>query len=398
MELQSLPAARVSSLPGLLCFCLVLSSPTGATHAFDNAQYYLDLLYEGRPSTSYKSYSETSQSYGQYIANVPAGGYVGHLYAAEPQNACSSVAPPPSMAISTATSFLLVNGLGDCTQMDVVTNARNAGYDLVIVYKNNRLDDDLRGLSQEAIDFEFPVVSTGHDYGHYLKRTALSYTANDPITIRVRLAANQTWIILIIITVVSFLPSTALILSVVVCIAWLRVRYRRVQTSREHRREISNQQQWQQAALRHLRQRAWQQEVMVALLQRLSELGPYEGCNQQPLGTEETKRLRKQVYTSGDKGGDSCVVCVENFLVGDWVKVLPCGHNFHAECIDEWLSRHSSLCPHCKADVAQGLASRARDVARQQQPGAACEDEDQQRLLSADCQREPQHSYGSVYV
>lgn len=46
----------------------------------------------------------------------------------------------------------------------------------------------------------------------------------------------------------------------------------------------------------------------------------------------------------------SCAVCLEDFNAKEKIKILPCHHGFHGECIDEWLER-SDLCPICKASV-----------------------------------------------
>jgi hypothetical protein len=52
---------------------------------------------------------------------------------------------------------------------------------------------------------------------------------------------------------------------------------------------------------------------------------------------------------------DVCVICLEHFMDGDRLRVLPCDHSFHVGCIDRWLSgSHSheacftSGCPTCK--------------------------------------------------
>jgi hypothetical protein len=47
----------------------------------------------------------------------------------------------------------------------------------------------------------------------------------------------------------------------------------------------------------------------------------------------------------------SCVVCLEDFSEGDNVCSLPCGHVYHAPCIDRWLVEHDA-CPCCRAPVA----------------------------------------------
>jgi len=41
----------------------------------------------------------------------------------------------------------------------------------------------------------------------------------------------------------------------------------------------------------------------------------------------------------------TCSICLEYFNVGERARRLPCSHVFHAHCIDEWLTRSSSICP-----------------------------------------------------
>ncbi|CAL0334982.1 unnamed protein product [Lupinus luteus] len=46
-----------------------------------------------------------------------------------------------------------------------------------------------------------------------------------------------------------------------------------------------------------------------------------------------------------------CVICLSVFEDGEMGKFLPkCGHGFHVECIDMWLSSHSN-CPICRAPI-----------------------------------------------
>ncbi len=52
---------------------------------------------------------------------------------------------------------------------------------------------------------------------------------------------------------------------------------------------------------------------------------------------------------------DVCVICLEHFVDGDRLRVLPCDHSFHVGCIDRWLSGshsfedcYTSGCPTCK--------------------------------------------------
>ncbi|CAI7579967.1 unnamed protein product [Penicillium glandicola] len=52
-----------------------------------------------------------------------------------------------------------------------------------------------------------------------------------------------------------------------------------------------------------------------------------------------------------------CVVCLEEYIDGQSrVMSLPCGHEFHVECITPWLTTRRRTCPICKGDVVRSLA------------------------------------------
>lgn len=43
--------------------------------------------------------------------------------------------------------------------------------------------------------------------------------------------------------------------------------------------------------------------------------------------------------------GLACSVCTDDFIKGQDIRVLPCRHKFHPECIDPWLLNVSGTCP-----------------------------------------------------
>ncbi|KAI2639420.1 hypothetical protein GGS21DRAFT_431087 [Xylaria nigripes] len=52
-----------------------------------------------------------------------------------------------------------------------------------------------------------------------------------------------------------------------------------------------------------------------------------------------------------------CVVCLEEYVDGvSQVMSLPCGHEFHVDCITPWLTTRRRTCPICKGDVVRSLA------------------------------------------
>lgn len=51
---------------------------------------------------------------------------------------------------------------------------------------------------------------------------------------------------------------------------------------------------------------------------------------------------------------EQCAVCISAVREGDRMRRLPpCGHAFHAPCVDAWLHAHAT-CPMCRAVVVAG--------------------------------------------
>ncbi|PNY29558.1 Protein goliath [Tolypocladium capitatum] len=62
------------------------------------------------------------------------------------------------------------------------------------------------------------------------------------------------------------------------------------------------------------------------------------------------------VTDSGQPGDGNlgCSICTEDFKVGEDVRVLPCNHRFHPDCVDPWLVNVSGTCPLCRLDLRPG--------------------------------------------
>ena len=59
-----------------------------------------------------------------------------------------------------------------------------------------------------------------------------------------------------------------------------------------------------------------------------------------------------------------CAICYDNFADGEELRMLPCNHAFHIECVDRWLldcgaNRRSVACPLCNTPLDTAAAAAA---------------------------------------
>merc|ERR1711998_141816 len=64
----------------------------------------------------------------------------------------------------------------------------------------------------------------------------------------------------------------------------------------------------------------------------------------------------------------TCMICLCEKDIGETLRTLPCMHDFHKECVDEWLTQNGTTCPVCKLDVMTGIrdSQSERDETRDQ--------------------------------
>jgi hypothetical protein len=106
--------------------------------------------------------------------------------------------------------------------------------------------------------------------------------------------------------------------------------------------------------------------------------------------TAEAKKTRNMDSAKGEKSGSAssvwrrkytgrqveCVVCLEEYIDGQSrVMSLPCGHEFHAECITPWLTTRRRTCPICKGDVVRSMAQNTTAESRDSSQRMADDDD-----------------------
>ncbi|XP_068127737.1 E3 ubiquitin-protein ligase ZNRF3 [Hyperolius riggenbachi] len=83
----------------------------------------------------------------------------------------------------------------------------------------------------------------------------------------------------------------------------------------------------------------------------------------QALEKMETRKFKAKgkVQQEGSCGGldtlsssstSDCAICLEKYIDGEELRVIPCTHRFHKRCVDPWLLQNHT-CPHCRHNIIE---------------------------------------------
>ncbi|XP_030563744.1 E3 ubiquitin-protein ligase RNF13 [Drosophila novamexicana] len=222
---------------------------------------------------------------------------------------CNNLRPPPRTGYPIGAKFVaIVSRGGDCTFERKVRVAQNATYYAVIIY-NNEGDELEQMTANNASGIHIASVFVGLTTG----KTLLSFFTPE--------------VVLIINDELPFNINTQLILpfSILIALCFLiMIVYMIYKCIREQRR------------LRRYR-------LPKSMLKKIPVL-------------RYTKNNTTIKY-------ETCVICLEDFVEDDKLRVLPCSHPYHSHCIDPWLTENRRVCPICKRKVftkGEARASRNR--------------------------------------
>lgn len=79
--------------------------------------------------------------------------------------------------------------------------------------------------------------------------------------------------------------------------------------------------------------------------------------NRRGMQSDVIDRIENIEYLEENQDENSqrtCMICLGEFEDGEQLKKLPCSHQFHCGCVEEWLKR-SVECPICKHNVDRTL-------------------------------------------
>ena len=60
--------------------------------------------------------------------------------------------------------------------------------------------------------------------------------------------------------------------------------------------------------------------------------------------------MRAFMWLEGRTDSDTCIICMDKFTTGCKYKKLPCKHEYHADCLNQWLE-NSKKCPVCGQEI-----------------------------------------------
>ncbi|KAG8012962.1 E3 ubiquitin-protein ligase RNF38, partial [Nibea albiflora] len=74
------------------------------------------------------------------------------------------------------------------------------------------------------------------------------------------------------------------------------------------------------------------------------------------LSRSEIQRFPTKTFqTATGAGHTQCQICFCDYADGEKLRMLPCFHDYHVQCIDRWL-KDNTTCPICRANLADGAS------------------------------------------
>ncbi|KAG7971893.1 hypothetical protein I3843_07G158000 [Carya illinoinensis] len=234
---------------------------------------------------------------------VKGSGVCGVLYTAEPLDACSTLTNKVEKASNTSSPFVLITR-GGCSFEDKVRRAQKAGFKAAIVY-----DNEYGGIL---------VAMAGNSAGIKINAVFVSKASGEILTKYTGLTDKELWIIPSFensawsIMAISFISLLAMSAVLATCFFVRRHRIRRERPQASRVREFHG------------------------------------------MSSRLVKAMPSLIFTSvleDNCTSITCAICLEDYSIGDKLRILPCRHKFHAFCVDSWLTTWRTFCPVCKRDA-----------------------------------------------
>ncbi|XP_077241421.1 receptor homology region, transmembrane domain- and RING domain-containing protein 2-like [Tasmannia lanceolata] len=238
-----------------------------------------------------------------FAPGIKESGECGKLYLAEPIDACTPLTNKVVPSEGESSPFVLIIR-GGCTFDDKVRRAQSAGFKAAIVFDNEDTGV-LVAMAGNPAGIKIPAVFVSKASGKVLKR----YSGSTDMELWIiSTFENSAWSIMAI----SFISLLAMSAVLATCFFVRRHRIRRERPRAPHVREFHG------------------------------------------MSSRLVKAMPSLIFTSvleDNSTSRTCSICLEDYNVGEKLRVLPCRHKFHSICVDAWLTTWRTFCPVCKRDA-----------------------------------------------
>lgn len=241
----------------------------------------------------------------KFAPGIKQSGESGVLYLADPVDACSALVN--NVARSSKASFALIIR-GKCSFDDKIRSAQSAGFSAAIIYDSEDSASLIEmGGSPEGIKIHAVFISKAS--GEFLKKYA-GHT--DTELWIVPTVENSPWSIM----AVSFVALLAISSMLATCFFVCKHHARRGRP-------------------------------------RLPQVQEFHGMSRRLV-----RAMPSLIFTTvleDNCTSRTCAICLEDYYMGEKLRILPCCHKFHASCVDRWLTTWRTFCPICKRDARTSI-------------------------------------------
>ena len=225
---------------------------------------------------------------------IPFDGIKGMVVYAEPPTACHEIQGPPNNTTNYNGNWIALIARYNCSFERKIRMAQKAGYDAAIIHNVN--SNELEPMSaKDPVGILIPSVFVSELTGLIIKENYL-YDELYFVLINDNIPFNITHLLLPFAIVVGICFLVIVIFMIVRCIKDRR---------RQRRYRLPN---------------------------------------------SSLKKIPTHKYTKGDPY-ETCAICLDDYVEGEKLRVLPCAHAYHTKCIDPWLTKSRRVCPVCKRRV-----------------------------------------------
>ncbi|XP_075509343.1 receptor homology region, transmembrane domain- and RING domain-containing protein 2-like [Primulina tabacum] len=238
-----------------------------------------------------------------FAPSVKGSGIYGTLYVAEPLDACSPLTNKIDTKMNDTRYPFALMIRGVCSFDEKVRRAQVAGFKAAIVYDNE--DGDLVAMAGNSAGVKINAVFVSKASGETLAKYAGAVDTEIWIS---PVYENSAWAIMAI----SFISLLAMSAVLATCFFIRRHRIRRERPQAPRVREFHG------------------------MSRRLVKAMP---------------SLNFTAVLEDNCTSSTCAICLEDYNIGEKLRILPCSHKFHAVCVDAWLTSWRTFCPVCKRDA-----------------------------------------------